>query len=161
MVDSKHQWKAWIYLSPAIVLLLIFTVWPIINTVSIAFMEGYNALEILYGATFEFGFGNFVAVLTASDFITCLTNTMLLLKHVGTEGVHYDPTDIYLDGCTFPADGTWPLVRVEGDRTGRISTWGSCVTGQGYDPIVPPCIGIGTNDIGLRHGEWVRKRPVK
>jgi hypothetical protein len=90
-----------------------------------------------------------------------LTNTMLLLKHVGTEGVHYDPTDIYLDGCTFPADGTWPLVRVEGDRTGRISTWGSCVTGQGYDPIVPPCIGIGTNDIGLRHGEWVRKRPVK
>ena len=35
MVDSKHQWKAWLYLSPAIVLLLIFTVWPIINTVSI------------------------------------------------------------------------------------------------------------------------------
>jgi len=31
MVDSKQQWKAWLYLSPAIVLLLIFTVWPIIN----------------------------------------------------------------------------------------------------------------------------------
>ena len=25
------QWKGWIYLSPAIVLLLIFTVWPIFN----------------------------------------------------------------------------------------------------------------------------------
>ena len=78
MVDSKHQWKAWLYLSPAIVLLLIFTVWPIINTVSIAFMEGYNALEVLYGAQFEFGFGNFIDVLTADDFLTCLTNTMLL-----------------------------------------------------------------------------------
>ena len=78
MVDSKQQWKAWLYLSPAIVLLLIFTVWPIINTVSIAFMEGYNALEVLYGAQFEFGIGNFVEVLTAGDFITCLTNTALL-----------------------------------------------------------------------------------
>ena len=26
MVDSKKSWKAWLYLSPAIVLLLIFTV---------------------------------------------------------------------------------------------------------------------------------------
>ena len=31
MVDSKQQWKAWLYLAPAIVLLLVFTVWPIIN----------------------------------------------------------------------------------------------------------------------------------
>ena len=52
MVDSKHQWKAWLYLSPAIVLLLIFTVWPIINTVRIAFMEGYNALGVLTGQQF-------------------------------------------------------------------------------------------------------------
>ena len=33
MVDSKQQWKAWLYLAPAIVLLLVFTVWPIFNTV--------------------------------------------------------------------------------------------------------------------------------
>ena len=62
MVDSKHQWKAWLYLSPAIVLLLIFTVWPIINTVRIAFLEGYNALEALYGVQFNVGIGNFVKV---------------------------------------------------------------------------------------------------
>ena len=78
MVDSKHQWKAWLYLSPAIVLLLIFTVWPIINTVSIAFMEGYNALGVLTGEQFNIGIGNFSAVLLADDFITCLKNTMLL-----------------------------------------------------------------------------------
>ncbi len=78
MVDSKHQWKAWIYLSPAIVLLLIFTVWPIINTVRIAFLEGYNALEAAYGVQFQFGLGNFIKVLQYSDFMTCLKNTMLL-----------------------------------------------------------------------------------
>ncbi len=38
MVDSKHQWKAWLYLLPAVILLLIFTVWPIINTVVTAFI---------------------------------------------------------------------------------------------------------------------------
>ena len=78
MVDSKHQWKAWLYLSPAIVLLLIFTVWPIINTVRIAFLEGYNALEAAWGVQFEFGLGNFEKVLQYSDFMTCLKNTMLL-----------------------------------------------------------------------------------
>ena len=78
MVDSKQQWKAWLYLSPAIVLLLIFTVWPIINTVRLAFLEDYNALEALWGATYNVGIGNFVKVLTYKDFLTCLKNTVLL-----------------------------------------------------------------------------------
>ena len=38
MVESKHQWKAWIYLLPTVILLLIFTLWPIINTVTTAFI---------------------------------------------------------------------------------------------------------------------------
>ena len=78
MVDSKQQWKAWLYLSPAIVLLLVFTVWPIINTVSIAFMEGYNAMEAAAGKTFDFGFGNFQYVFQYSKFLPALKNTMLL-----------------------------------------------------------------------------------
>ena len=78
MVDSKQQWKAWLYLSPAIVLLLIFTVWPIINTVRLAFLEGYNALEATWGATYSFGIGNFIEVLNYKDFLTCLKNTVLL-----------------------------------------------------------------------------------
>ena len=78
MVDSKQQWKAWLYLAPAIVLLLIFTVWPIINTVRLAFLEGYNALEATWGATYKVGIGNFIDVLDYDEFITCLKNTMLL-----------------------------------------------------------------------------------
>ena len=78
MVGSKKPWKAWLYLSPAIVLLLIFTVWPIINTVRMAFLEGYNALAVAGGKKFEFGFANFVNVIEYRDFVTCLKNTVLL-----------------------------------------------------------------------------------
>ena len=78
MVDSKHQWKAWIYLSPAIVLLLVFTLWPIINTVRLAFLEDYNMMKALGGSTFEFGFKNFVKVIDHPDFVQYLLNTMLL-----------------------------------------------------------------------------------
>ena len=78
MVDSKQQWKAWLYLAPAIVLLLIFTVWPIINTVRLAFLEGYNALEATWGATYNIGIGNFIEVLDYDDFTTCVVNTIVL-----------------------------------------------------------------------------------
>lgn len=78
MVDNKQQWKAWLYLSPAIVLLLVFTVWPIINTVRMAFLENYKSLEAVDGATFAVGFGNFVKVIQYKKFLTCLKNTVLL-----------------------------------------------------------------------------------
>ena len=78
MVENKHQWKAWIYLSPAIVLLLIFTVWPIINTLIMAFSENYSSLAGVGGQTFQFGIGNFKHVINYKGFVTCLKNTMLL-----------------------------------------------------------------------------------
>ncbi len=78
MVNSKDQWKAWLYLSPAIVLLLIFTVWPIINTVRMSLLEGYSGLKAASGADFEFGLGNFVKVIKYRKFLTCLQNTVLL-----------------------------------------------------------------------------------
>ena len=78
MVDNRQQWKAWLYLAPAIVLLMVFTVWPIINTVRLAFLEGYNALEATWGATYKIGIGNFIDVLSYDDFVVCLKNTMLL-----------------------------------------------------------------------------------
>ncbi len=77
MVENKHQWKAWIYLSPAIVLLLIFTVWPIINTLIMAFSENYSSLAGLGGQTFQFGLGNFEKVVQYKGFLTCLKNTMI------------------------------------------------------------------------------------
>ena len=82
MVDSKKQWKAWLYLAPALILLLVFTVWPIINTTIMAFQEGFNEMSAsnpyIGRWGFPIGIGNFKAVLTYSKFINALTNTMIL-----------------------------------------------------------------------------------
>ncbi len=78
MVDNKQQWKAWLYLSPAIILLLVFTVWPIFNTVRIAFLENYSGLAAVRGRSFAFGIQNFVKVIDYPQFLQCLKNTVLL-----------------------------------------------------------------------------------
>ena len=78
MVDNKQQWKAWLYLSPAIVLLLIFTVWPIFNTLRMAFLNGYSQMGEIGGKTYTFGIENFKKVIQYKGFLTCLGNTALL-----------------------------------------------------------------------------------
>ena len=80
MVESKHKWKAWLYLSPAIILLLIFTAWPIVNTVRMSLLEGYNAMRDNGGGMSQFtvGIDNFVKVLKYPKFLDCLKNTLHL-----------------------------------------------------------------------------------
>ena len=82
MVDSKQQWKAWLYLAPAIILLLIFTVWPIINTVRMAFINGFDFSYIAENTKDEkvisIGIRNFANVIRNPDFTTALKNTLLL-----------------------------------------------------------------------------------
>ena len=78
MVDSKKQWKAWLYLSPVILLTLVFTIWPIINTVRIAFLDDYTLMDDVGGMQFNVGVQNFVKVITYPGFVTCLKNTILL-----------------------------------------------------------------------------------
>ena len=76
MVESKQQWKAWLYLAPALVLLLVFTVWPIINTVRMSLLEDYKAIET--DAVYKIGIGIFQKVVNYRGFKTCLQNTLLL-----------------------------------------------------------------------------------
>ena len=72
------KWKGWFYLSPCIVLLLIFTGWPIINTLAMAFQNGYDTMEWISGVNFEIGIDNFIKVISYSGFKDCLFNTVLL-----------------------------------------------------------------------------------
>lgn len=95
------KWKAWLYLLPAIILLLIFTVWPIINTVKMSLTvywdkdtavydpvtdellgwgqyKGYSIAEDLGGREFEFGFANFKNVVQTDGFWIIMKNTILL-----------------------------------------------------------------------------------
>ena len=79
MVESKHKWKAWLYLAPAIVLLLIFTVWPIFNTLRMAFWDDYSIMKDLGGdLEYKFGIKNFVKVIDYQGFKDCPKNTLLL-----------------------------------------------------------------------------------
>ncbi len=78
MVESRHPWKAWIYLAPAVILLLVFTGWPIVNTVRMAFLENYSGLKAVAGVKFKFGIGNFTKVIQYKKFVQCMKNTVLL-----------------------------------------------------------------------------------
>ena len=88
------KWKAWIYLLPALILLAVFTVYPIFNTVRIAFLEGYTSAALEGKVTLKVGLGNFskaleytedqVNIVTGEvvkgtcEFITCMKNTFIL-----------------------------------------------------------------------------------
>lgn len=41
-VASKNNWKAWVYLAPVVVLIGVFLLYPLINTIFISFASGYN-----------------------------------------------------------------------------------------------------------------------
>ena len=78
MVDGKKQWKAWLYLAPVLILTLVFTVYPIVNTVRIAFTNDYVQLAEVGGEKFEMGIWNFQQVVEYQGFTNCLVNTLLL-----------------------------------------------------------------------------------
>lgn len=78
LVAAMQYSIAWLYLSPAVILLLVFTVWPIINTVLLSFREGYNSMEAVGGAIYPLGVKNFINVVHKPTFTTSLKNTILL-----------------------------------------------------------------------------------
>ena len=41
-VASKNNWKGWLYLAPVIILIAVFLLYPLVNTVLIAFTKGYS-----------------------------------------------------------------------------------------------------------------------
>ncbi len=76
-VRKFDKWKAWIYLAPAVVLLAIFTVYPIFNTVFFAFSNNYDSIDKNY--VWEFGIQNFINIIDSGEtFPTALKNTLLL-----------------------------------------------------------------------------------
>ncbi len=76
--QAKNQWKAWLYLLPAIAILAVFTVWPIINTIRMSFLDGFTYSAQMTHAKMNFGVKNFQAIVGDSDFLNALGNTMLL-----------------------------------------------------------------------------------
>lgn len=66
-VVSKNNWKAWLYLAPVIILLSVFSLYPLINTIFIAFTKQYSYITGLgTGLTLE----NFGIVLGLRDYVS-------------------------------------------------------------------------------------------
>ena len=68
-MEVKNQWKGWLYLAPALILLAVFTFYPFFKTILISFMETYDANGNLAGYNpsmikngYEFTFKNFYNV---------------------------------------------------------------------------------------------------
>ena len=87
-MESKNNWKAWLYLAPVLILMAVFTFYPIINTFYVSFLKNYNYLT---GSFSGFTIDNYVEVLTPLStkggaegtmyydvMLTALPNTMLL-----------------------------------------------------------------------------------
>ncbi len=76
--------QGWLFVLPAVVLMAIFTFYPIISSFINAFREGYNPLNEFGDKWTGIGFENFAAVLRGDtgtggfNFLQCLTNTMVL-----------------------------------------------------------------------------------
>ncbi len=58
-MQKKNDWRAWLYLSPVIILLAVFTFYPLISTISIAFTKDYVYLT---QSGSGFTFGNFAKI---------------------------------------------------------------------------------------------------
>ena len=84
-MESKNNWKAWLYLAPVLILLAVFTFYPIINTIYVSFLKDYSNLR---GTHKGFTFENYLAVLTPYSKLgsamfdevmkTALPNTLLI-----------------------------------------------------------------------------------
>lgn len=79
MEVKQSQWKAWLYLAPTIILLIIFTFYPIVNTFITSFLEGahYTRVGLVYDGI---NVNNYIEVLTGSNmrfFNIYLKNTAL------------------------------------------------------------------------------------
>ncbi|HJB06264.1 MAG TPA: sugar ABC transporter permease [Candidatus Enterocloster faecavium] len=73
---KKNQWKAWLYLLPALLFLIVFMVYPLADVLVYSLEEGFNFASQTY---FGVGLYNFSYVLHDPYFLKALQNTFILV----------------------------------------------------------------------------------
>lgn len=71
-----NKYKAWLYLAPALVFLIAFMVYPLIDVLVYSFEEGFNSASQTY---FGVGFYNYSYVLSDPYFLSAVGNTFILV----------------------------------------------------------------------------------
>ena len=77
--DTFSKIEPWLYLSPFLIFIIIFTLYPVINVFTISFKENYSYLRGTFKA---FNFENYKYVLTDDKFTSGLRNTALYVLFV-------------------------------------------------------------------------------
>lgn len=82
-MEGLNSKKAWLFLAPALVLMAVFTFYPLIQTTIYSFLEKYNGLDAAGGETFDLGFANYTRLFTnlilRNRFLTALKNTAIIV----------------------------------------------------------------------------------
>lgn len=76
MLDRKSNYKAWLYLAPALVLLTVFTFYPLVNAFLISFFENVVVEDMTTDGFY--GFGNYIDVVQNQNFLRALGNTAFI-----------------------------------------------------------------------------------
>jgi len=77
MLEKQSNLKAWLYLLPAMALLVVFTFYPLFNAFYLAFLKNYSYLNgTAEGYTL---FGNFIDVVKGANFRTAMKNTSIIV----------------------------------------------------------------------------------
>ena len=77
--DRFSKIEPWLYLSPFLIFIIVFTLYPVINVFTISFKENYS---YLHGTFKAFNFENYKYVLTDDKFTSGLKNTALYVLFV-------------------------------------------------------------------------------
>ncbi len=75
-MEKRNNLKAWLYLLPALVLLITFMVYPLIDVLIYSFEENYNFVTQHYTGI---GLDNYVFILSDDEFIKAIVNTFLMV----------------------------------------------------------------------------------
>ncbi len=76
---KKKSFKGYIYLAPVLIIMLVFTAYPLVRAFIMSFYEDYNAVNGTYsGINIE----NYRALFASSDFRTALANTTIYVLFV-------------------------------------------------------------------------------
>ena len=75
-MKKKNNWKAWLYLLPAIVFLAVFMVYPLIDVCVYAVEENYSFAQ---GEATGIGLANFRHVLSDPYFVQAVKNTFIIV----------------------------------------------------------------------------------
>lgn len=82
-MEGLNTKKAWLFLAPTLILMAIFTFYPLIQTMIYSFLNGYNGMGAAGGESFSIGIQNYTRLFTYSTlrtrFLGALGNTALVV----------------------------------------------------------------------------------